>query len=424
MNIYREHDGRLILVGRLEGTAANATFTYCEEYLESGEAAALSISLPLRSGSFLSDECAPYFKGLLPEGASLDIVSNHIAANDASYLEILASYGLDCFGDVVVNVEMFGASAAYEPIGTADIEALARRLPEIRRSLAAARLSLAGSQYKVGLYHDDDADFNSGWFQPIGGAPSNYIVKLPREDLSDLLVVEQLCLGAARTCGLPVPDSGLLVLDKPVFFMKRFDRQALSNRLISAVHPPIRRHQEDLAQALGVLPRNKYRELAPSSVGVVANIIRQYSDNPLEDVGLFARWLCFNYVVGNCDNHLKNVSLLYSEDLRGMRLAPFYDIASTTYFGDRFSREMGMRIGSATEIDNVDAVNFEELCKQLGVSKRMLSALAESIANCFHGGLAAEAERLEKYGIDEAGYIADSLAEDASRRMSVLYDVI
>ena len=420
MNIYRAQDDRLILVGSLEGNANDVTFSYSEAYLASADAAALSISLPLRQEPFDNAECSPYFRGLLPEGAALDIVSSRIVTSDTPYLEILASHGLDCVGDVVVNADAFDALAGYEPISVSDIGELATHLPGIRKSLAEARLSLAGSQYKVGLYHNDEVGFDEGWFQPVGGAPSNYIVKFPRADLPDLLIVEQLCLSAARACGLSVSDSGLIPQDQPIFFMKRFDRQNLSSRRIGTVHPPIRRHQEDLAQALGVLPRDKYLELSPSSVGAIANLIRERSDSPLEDVGLFASWLCFNYLVGNCDDHLKNISVLYDENLRGMRLAPFYDIASTTYFGERFSHELGMRIGSAVEIDDVDASDFEELRRQLGISKRMLGALAKDIVDRFYGGLNAEADKLEKAGISGAGYISDNLAEDASERMSVL----
>jgi len=424
MNIYRAQDDKLILVGFLEGNAVDVTFSYSGEYLASDDAAALSISLPLQHEPFSSRECSPYFRGLLPEGAALGTVSNRIVASDAPYIEILASHGLDCIGDIVINADAFDVPADYERMSMSDIDKLAASLLEIHRSLSEARLSLAGSQYKVGLYHDDDVAFDEGWFQPVGGAPSNYIVKFPRVDLPDLLIIEQLCLGAARACGLPVPDSGLMALDQPVFFMKRFDRQILNSRLVGSVHPPIRRHQEDLAQALGVLPEDKYLELIPSSAAAIASLIRERSDSPLEDVGLFASWLCFNYLVGNCDNHLKNISLLYDENLRGMRLAPFYDIASTTYFGERFSHEMGMRIGSAVEIDDVDADDFEELRRQLGISKRMLSTLAKSIADRFYVGLNAEAEKLEKTGISGASYIGDNLAEDASARMPVLSTLI
>ena len=40
----------------------------------------------------------------------------------------------------------------------------------------------------------------------------------------------------------------------------------------------------------------------------------------------------FNYLIGNTDNHIKNLSLLYSEDLKSIRLAPAYDIVSTVIY--------------------------------------------------------------------------------------------
>jgi len=43
-------------------------------------------------------------------------------------------------------------------------------------------------------------------------------------------------------------------------------------------------------------------------------------------VALF-RWLAFNFVIGNNDNHLKNVSFL--QGAKGVEIAPFYDMQST-----------------------------------------------------------------------------------------------
>ena len=40
-------------------------------------------------------------------------------------------------------------------------------------------------------------------------------------------------------------------------------------------------------------------------------------------------YLVYDYIIGNSDNHIKNLSLLYSEDLKKIRLAPLYDVIST-----------------------------------------------------------------------------------------------
>lgn len=45
------------------------------------------------------------------------------------------------------------------------------------------------------------------------------------------------------------------------------------------------------------------------------------------------RWLAFNLLIGNNDNHIKNISFLVDEE--GVRLAPFYDLLSTACYHTR-----------------------------------------------------------------------------------------
>lgn len=45
------------------------------------------------------------------------------------------------------------------------------------------------------------------------------------------------------------------------------------------------------------------------------------------------RWLVFNLLVGNGDNHLKNISFLV--DASGIQVAPAYDLLSTAVYDTR-----------------------------------------------------------------------------------------
>ena len=56
------------------------------------------------------------------------------------------------------------------------------------------------------------------------------------------------------------------------------------------------------------------------------NLLASYSANPLEDQKKLLERIVFNYLIGNTDCHIKNYSLLYSENLREIRLAPAYDM--------------------------------------------------------------------------------------------------
>ena len=75
----------------------------------------------------------------------------------------------------------------------------------IDASIELARLSLAGTQNKCGLFHDPKAPLGDGWYQPVGGAPSNYIIKFAREDLHDLMIVEHLSSPALLHVGFHQP---------------------------------------------------------------------------------------------------------------------------------------------------------------------------------------------------------------------------
>lgn len=55
------------------------------------------------------------------------------------------------------------------------------------------------------------------------------------------------------------------------------------------------------------------------------SLLRAFSSNPLTDQLKLWDICVFNYLIGNTDNHIKNLSLLYSQDLKEVRLAPAYE---------------------------------------------------------------------------------------------------
>lgn len=67
----------------------------------------------------------------------------------------------------------------------------------------------------------------------------------------------------------------------------------------------------------------------------------------------------FNYLIGNTDNHIKNQSLLYSEDLKRIRLAPAYDIVSTMIY-DSSTENMALGINGIYRITDISREDFEK----------------------------------------------------------------
>lgn len=98
-----------------------------------------------------------------------------------------------------------------------------------------------------------------------------------------------------------------------------------------------------------------------------------------------------NAVLGNCDGHLKNLTVLRGADWSSFALAPAYDIASTVVY-EGLDRHMAMRIGSTNKIDEVGRDDFLALAKELDVSPRMVRRLIEEVCEGV-GGAASDVLR-------------------------------
>lgn len=93
------------LAGYITETKEGYTFQYDHEFFKKN--IPISLSLPPREGPYYSKELFPFFKGLLPEGWYLDIVSatQKVDAKDCFGL-LLASASGDTIGAVtVIRVE-------------------------------------------------------------------------------------------------------------------------------------------------------------------------------------------------------------------------------------------------------------------------------------------------------------------------------
>ena len=82
--------------------------------------------------------------------------------------------------------------------------------------------------------------------------------------------------------------------------------------------------------------------------------MKKYSSNPMEDQLKLWDICVFNYLIGNTDNHIKNVSLLYASDMASIRLAPAYDIVCTMIYPSS-TTEMAVSIGCEYDIHKARA---------------------------------------------------------------------
>lgn len=164
----------------------------------------------------------PYFEGLLPEGETRAALATRAAAREDDYLTLLACGGLDCIGDVVVRPwqqHVDWDRGFYVPLSEDALRQTLQDLASLASSNFASRLSLAGTQGKVGLTHMPDQPAQEGWLRPEGGAASTHILKV--NNLSRISEFELLCMAAAEQCGTAVAHTELLSLGRPVVCSER-----------------------------------------------------------------------------------------------------------------------------------------------------------------------------------------------------------
>lgn len=196
-------------------------FTYDEAYLKMSSAMPLSLSLPLSARRYTGHEAMPFFEGLLPEGDVREAVARQFHVSALRPMELIRVLGKDCAGDVVVLGEDDSCDlpeeAAYAPPLNV-LEEIARYpYGAISRLRAEYRLSLAGGQEKIALFHDDRAPLAEGWFAPLAGAPSSHIIKPQATDRFPLLALNEfMCMEAARAMGFEVPDTALVPGEHPL----------------------------------------------------------------------------------------------------------------------------------------------------------------------------------------------------------------
>jgi len=357
------------LVGRLiQDDQGLMTFYYDEGWLTRSGAIPLSHSLPLKAGKFNRNACRGFFAGILPDESKREIIAKNLGISARNDFAMLEQIGGECAGAVTFVPAGSGLPERnynYRPLNQGQLAEILRMLP--RRPLMAGedgiRLSLAGAQDKIAV-HVADGQISI----PLGGAPSTHILKPAIERFEGIVFNEAFCMKLAGAVGLHVANVGLgRVEEIDYLLVQRYDRVAMVNIASGAEHLE-RQHQEDFCQALGIAPDQKYQNEGGPSLKQCFDLVRDLSASPVIDLQRLLDAVIFNFLIGNHDAHGKNFSLVYGAETR---LAPLYDVLSTTYYPE-LSKKMAMKIGDEYASDKVTPRHFEKLAEDASLSKPMV----------------------------------------------------
>ena len=365
--VLRNNSGRLKLVYEEAWRSADGSFP-------------LSLSMPLTAPEHPHAKIDAFLWGLLPDNASvLDTWGRQFQVSPRNAFALLTHVGEDCAGAVqFVPPERLDALLEKRPaaVDWLSERQVAERLRILHADHSAWRLesdtgmfSLAGAQPKTALLFE-----NGRWGVPSGRTPTTHILKPPAGPLAGFIVNEHFCLELARRLEFPTASSRVMSFaGQSAIVVERFDR-------IRRAEGWLRIHQENLCQALGVHPSNKYQNDGGPGPREIAELLRSYSSAPNDDVITLADALALNWLIAGTDAHAKNYGILIAAGRA--RLAPLYDIASVLPY-PRFDInriKLAMKVGDRYRMSEIRRGDWLRTADQLQLDPDSLLARIRHMA--------------------------------------------
>ncbi len=400
--IHRDKRGRL-------------SFVYAEDWRRAREAHPLSLSMPIAAVKHGHAVTEAFLWGLLPDNEA--ILSQwarkfHVSARNS--FALVSQVGEDCAGAVqFVRPERLEAclSAKAEPVEWLDEHAVAERLRLLQADPSAWRMlrdtgqfSLTGAQPKTALFFK-----NGRWGVPSGRTPTTHILKPPTGTFDGHAENEHFCLILARRLGLPTAASAIVRFeDQTAIVIERYDRRRIEGQIL-------RIHQEDVCQALGVPPTQKYEnEGGPGAKAIIA-LLRTHSSDQEADVSTFLDALAFNWLTAATDEHAKNYSLLIGS-AGHVRLAPLYDLASALPYNDMHFQKLklAMKIGPDYRLRDIGEREWRRLAENIRSDPDALLQRITDLAARLPDEAATLRDRLRSEGLHHR--VIQRLCESLSAR--------
>ena len=94
-----------VYAGELCETDEGYSFSYDKEYLSSGDAHPVSLTLPIKEEPYTSKTLFSFFDGLIPEGWLLDVVSRNWKIDSKDRFALLLVACKDAIGSVSIREE-------------------------------------------------------------------------------------------------------------------------------------------------------------------------------------------------------------------------------------------------------------------------------------------------------------------------------
>lgn len=409
LNVYlnSRHTGRL---RRL--TSGAIDFRYDQGWLDWKHAFPVSLSLPLREQAYSGAEVIAVFENLLPDNQTIRRrVAARTQADGTDAYSLLSTIGRDCVGAMQFLPEGNAPGVA----GTIDAQRITdarvgRLLSNLRVSPMGIepdsdfRISIAGAQDKTALLN-----LNGEWHLPEGSTPTTHILKTQIGqagdfDMSQSVENEHFCMRILDALGFAVAKTEIVDFDGVrALVVERFDREWTSDGRL------LRRPQEDVCQALGVSPSQKYQtDGGPGIVNILEFL--KASDDPAADHFEFIKTQIAFWLLGAIDGHAKNFSVFLHSG-GGFRLTPLYDVMSVQHLLEsgqiqRRQAKLAMSVGGNRHYNLHEILprHFVQTVAEAGLSQTIAARACKELAD-------ALPDAIEQCRYENRAVLPDSLAE-------------
>ena len=343
------------------------SFQYDNAWLKFEQRFPLSLSLPLSETIHGHLETKSFFENLLPEGEIKETLSAHGKKSIRSDFGLLKEFGGDCAGAFKVlpeKVSLKKSTASKKELTVEKITKYLREnksLTDVILNKEGGKFSLAGAQDKFAVIFE-----HNKIYLPMDGSPTTHIIK-PHvryfKATQDSPYNEFFCMKLAALVGLNVPEVDIIEGEYPLYIVERFDRVKKAKKVS-------RIHQQDFCQAQGVTSLKKYEVDGGPSFKANYHLLKNHSLNPIPDLNQLIKWLFFNLMIGNNDSHSKNLALVQKDE--GLRLAPFYDLLSTSIYKELRDQKFSFFIGGQSEWHKLKRKHFDLLSKDLELKEDVI----------------------------------------------------
>lgn len=210
------------------------------------------------------------------------------------------------------------------------------------------RLALTGVQPKISLSLNEEQGNKR---LTLVGLWGDYILKPQSTEYAFMPEVEDLTMHLAKLFKIETANHALIRTSTGdlAYITKRFDR--VKGKKI---------HVEDLCQLSELLTEQKYK----SSYERVGKIIKQFATNSGLDVIKYYRLVLFSFLTGNNDMHLKNFSLMHTD--QGILFSPAYDLININLIFPSDKEDLALFLGGRKR--KIKRSDFDQLAMSLGIS--------------------------------------------------------